>query len=341
LPIAVATDHSKAGRDIVAAELVRQPEVVVADFPHATVLFPDECPIPSVLFTHNVEAEIFRRHADVAASAALRSLWRSQARKMKRFEDHAARRFDGVIAVSDRDADYFKVICGNDRVYSIPTGVDLNYFTFSTPCRDVAADAGTMVFTGSMDWRANVDGIRFFMDTVWPLIVAARPKARMVVVGHSPPADLRRAAAERNLAWSFTGFVDDVRVHVNAADLYVIPLRVGGGTRIKAFEAMAMGCPIASTSIGVEGLPIDAGIHCAIGDSADALARMILDLLEDRAKRAVIAQRARALVEKHYSHRVAALAFEEACLHTIASKRRTVMRPGIRSAAVPTADVLR
>jgi glycosyltransferase involved in cell wall biosynthesis len=322
LPISVASDRSKAGRAVIDVELQRRPDVIVADFPHASVLLPDQVSGASVLFTHNVEAEIFKRHAEVAAGPVLRALWLSQERKMKGFEDDAARRYDALVAVSARDADYFRAISRAGQVFTIPTGVDLEYFAYKQPRVDVQHDGGTIVFTGSMNWLANVDGIRFFMDQAWPRIAEARPAARMVVVGHSPPKELVQAVKDKGLGWTFTGFVDDVRVHVNAADAFIIPLRVGGGTRIKAFEAMAMGCPVASTAIGVEGLPVVPGEHCVIGDSGDALADAVLRLLGDPATRQSISRNARRLVAERYSFRAAAAAFEDACLTTLAAKRR-------------------
>jgi glycosyltransferase involved in cell wall biosynthesis len=330
LPVAAATDRSSDGRRTVAAEIARAPDVVVADFPHSTVLLPETVGVPLVLFTHNVEAEIFRRHADVAANALLRAVWASQARKMEAFETRAARGADGVVAVSERDAAHFRALVRPDRVLTIPTGVDLDYFRHA-PCREAPGDrGGTVVFTGSMDWPANVDGIRYLMDDVWPRVAAARPDARMIVIGHSPPRALVQAAADRKLAWTFTGFVDDVRVHAAAAHAYVIPLRVGGGTRIKAFEAMAMGCPVVSTSIGIEGLPVIAGRHFLAGDTPGAFAAAVLTLLSDAAKRDMLSSEARELVERRFSHRAAAAAFEDACLRTL-----TRGRPAAERAAEP------
>jgi glycosyltransferase involved in cell wall biosynthesis len=315
LPVAVASDRSYEGRRIVAAEIARAPDVVVADFPHATVLLPPTA-VPVVLFTHNVEAEICHRHADVAANPVLRAMWTSQTRKMKAFEEKAARSADGVVVVSSRDAAHFRSVARADRVFMIPTGVDLDYFQYA-PCRTKPpVDGGTIVFSGSMDWSANVDGIRYFMDEVWPRMIAVRPNLIMVVIGHSPPRALIQAAAERRLAWKFTGFVDDVRVHSAGAHVYVIPLRVGGGTRIKAFEAMAMGCPVVSSSIGIEGLPVVSGRHFLGADTPAAFADAVLSLLGDTAARNALSERARALVEQRFSHRAAAAAFEEACLRT-------------------------
>jgi len=120
------------------------------------------------------------------------------------------------------------------------------------------------------------------MDEVWPDISRARPRARCVIVGRSPPQALVERARVRKLNLEFTGFVDDVRPFVHNAHVCVIPLRVGGGTRIKVYEAMAMGCPVVSTRIGVEGLPVEPDRHFLQADSADAMAAAVLALLDDR-----------------------------------------------------------
>ena len=113
---------------------------------------------------------------------------------------------------------------------------------------DVTRTGGTLVFTGSMDWRPNIDGLEWLMDEAWARIVAASPNTTLVVVGRDPPRRLVAEAARRGLAWTFTGLVDDVRPFVHAADVCVIPLRTGGGTRLKVYEAMALGCPVVSTT---------------------------------------------------------------------------------------------
>ena len=328
LPIPVVSDRSEAGRKAVAAELRSVPDVVVADFPHAAVLLPQTRRSASLLFTHNVEAEVFRRHAEVAANRLLRALWASQARKMELFEQMVARQFDGVVTVSERDAAYFRGLVGDDRVFAIPTTVDLDYFTYRRVKSAVPSGGGSIVFSGSMDWLANVDGVRFFMDEVWPRIAEARPAAKMLVVGRSPPRDLVQVAKDRGLMWTFTGFVDDIRDYVNAADVYVIPLRVGGGTRIKAFQAMAMGCPVVSTSLGIEGLPVAHGEHCILADSADAFAAAVLQLLDRADARKQLSVNARRLVDQRFGAPVAAAAFEQACLRTL-SKSRSVDAPRI------------
>ncbi|MGQ3052072.1 MAG: glycosyltransferase family 4 protein [Roseateles sp.] len=303
LPINVVNDRTPAA--VAAVEKVLAAErfdVVVFDFVHAAVLRPDQLQGATVCFTHNVETEIFERHAKTAANAPLRWLWTSQAAKMRRFEREALARFTRVVAVSERDAKMFEKNDGLKTARAIPTGVDLDFFSWQPP-----ADGSPMVvFTGSMDWEANVDGIRFYVDEVWPRVRTQLPNAQLRVVGRHPPASL----TQRNVPGvTFTGFVDDVRDHVRDAQAFVIPLRVGGGTRIKAFEAMAMGLPVVSTTIGIEGLDVDHGTHFLRADGAEALADATLRLIADGALRLKLSRAARELVEGRFGHRVAAEVF--------------------------------
>lgn len=307
-PIPVMSDRSEAGSRLVRSALDARPDVVVFDFPHSAVLGPERLTVPSVLFTHNVEAEIFARHEQVVRDVVRRSIWRSQHRKMRDFEARVLRRFDRVIAVSKRDADAFRSEYGVTAVDTINTGVDLDYFTFAPP---PASD--TCVFMGSMDWLANVDGIEFFMDEVWPLVVRDRPAAKMLVIGRSPPAALVARARERRLDWEFTGFVDDVRPWVRKGAVSVIPLRVGGGTRLKAFEAMALGCPVVSTDIGVEGLPVEPDTHFIAANDARTFADAVVALLADHRRATSIAAEARGFVEGNFSHLSVAREFERIC----------------------------
>ena len=312
-PVPVETDRNEAARQVVATEIGRRPAVAVFDVPHAAVLAPPRIDCPSVMFTHNIEAEIFRRHWEVAGNPLHRRLWKSQYSKMLAFERDVLRGFDTTIAVSERDREYFIEEYGVVQSHAIPTGVDTEYFAYREPSRDLQ-----VVFCGSMDWMANIDGIEYFHDQVWPKIRAAVDGARMKVVGRTPPAGLARRVAAKSPDWEFTGFVDDVRDHVAGSAVFVIPLRVGGGTRIKAFEAMAMGCPVVSTSIGIEGLPVEDGVHYRNGDSADALADSVIALLEDRDERYRLSRAARQLVEERFGFRRAAAVFEEICRATVA-----------------------
>ncbi len=321
LPISVVADRTAAGLHAVQQALADPAfDVVVFDFIHCAVLRPEGFSAASVCFTHNVEAEIYGRHVSATSNALMRRVWAGQHAKMLRFEQHELRRFSSVVAVSERDAHFFRERFGLTTVETIPTGVDLDYFAWrDSPPMD-ADHPPTVVFTGSMDWAANIDGIRFFLAEVWPRVLQEMPQARFVIVGRSPPAALV-AQAQALQGVSCSGFVADVRPYVHGAHVFVIPLRVGGGTRIKAFEAMAMGCPVVSTAIGIEGLDIVPQEHFLLRDSAEDQARGVLDLLGDSALRRGLSTRARKRVEDRFGHRVAAQAFEQICLRALERHR--------------------
>jgi glycosyltransferase involved in cell wall biosynthesis len=341
LPIPVTVEWSAAGQATIDAELARRPDVCVVDFAHTAVFVP-ECPkVPSVLFTHNVEAQIFKRHAEVAANFIARAVWRNQWAKMVEFERAALGCFDGVVAVSEQDRALFDRDYGIADVKVISTGVDLDYFGAapgSEPDTEAAADSDgeTLVFTGSMDWMPNVDAVEFFMAEVWPRIVERRPGAKAVIVGRAPPRRLVEQARRRGYAIEFTGRVEDVRPYVRGAQVYVIPLRVGGGTRLKVFEAMAMGCPVVSTGIGVEGLPLERGRHYLQADTPGDFADAVLRLLDDPGLRARIAAAARGHVAANFSAGGVAKAFEAICAEVAGLDNADRKRAGAnRAGAIP------
>jgi glycosyltransferase involved in cell wall biosynthesis len=317
VPISVATDQSAAGRTVIARAIGERPAVVVVDFPHATVLVPKHIESASVIFTHNVESEIFERHAKLT-SGIWHLVWQNQARKMREFERMALHRFDSVVAVSSRDANVLRQRYGVSVVEQIDTGVDPDFFQFTPPVS--GSDDSTIAFTGAMDSPANIDGVTFLMNDIWPLVTRSRPGARAVIVGRRPPESLVAAARDRGLAWTFTGLVDDIRPHVAAARISVIPLRIGSGTRIKAFEAMAMGRPVVSTRIGVEGLDIEPDRHFLAADDPSEFAGAILRLLDDAVLCETLARKARARVAERFSWAHVARQFEAICLRALRRK---------------------
>ena len=319
LPVAVASDRSPQAAALVARALA-DTDLLLADFPHSVPLLPRDGWPASVMFTHNVEAEIFARHAEVARGP-MRLVWRDQARKMRRFEADALARFTSVIAVSRRDAEALRTQYGLGDVAVIDTGVDLEFHAFQPPNPPPEPGGGTIVFTGAMDWRANIDGIEFLMNEVWPILLRSHPRAGALIVGRNPQPALVEAAKARGVNFSFTGYVDDIRPHVARGDVYIIPLRVGSGTRIKAFEAMASGRPVVSTTLGVEGLDVTPGTHFMRADSAAEFAGAIAGLLDDAARARAMAAAARALVEERFSWSVVARQFEEICLRALRASK--------------------
>jgi polysaccharide biosynthesis protein PslH len=296
LPYAIARYHSPELRERVRC-LGRAADLIVCDFLAPSLNLPDDLPAPVVLFEHNVEATIWQRHASVPQHPVRRAYMQLQWRRMWRHESRECRRFAHVIAVSPIDAEVIRRDYAVASVGHIPTGVDLEYFTASRPR---PRDSRELVFVGSMDWMPNEDGICWFATDVFGRVHERIPGARLLVVGRSPSPGIRALAA-RNSAIEVTGTVADVRPYLERAAICVVPLRVGGGTRLKIYEAMAMGVPVVSTAIGAEGLPLRNDEHLVIADTADEQVEAICALLTDRTRAGRLAAAARRHVHEHCS----------------------------------------
>jgi glycosyltransferase involved in cell wall biosynthesis len=241
----------------------------------------------------------------------MRALLRQQWRRMQRFEARALARSDLVVAVSDADAATFsRLYPGAARrpVHVVPTGVDTDYFRPSAK----AARRGHLVFTGSMDWLPNEDGVLYFAHEIFPRIRAAEPGVTLSIVGRAPTPAVRRLSELPGI--EVTGRVEDVRPYIADGNVYVVPLRVGGGTRLKIFEAMAMGRAVVSTTIGAEGLPVTSGRDIAIADDPVEFAGAVVRLIRDEETRRGLEVAARRLVRERYDWSVVAQEFEQALL---------------------------
>jgi len=301
-PYAVARYASEAYRTLVSDLLGRGGfDLLVCDFLPPVVNLPDALPCPSVLFTHNVEADIWRRHAATAGGGVRGALMRSQWRRMLAFEGRALDRFDLVLTVSDTDrATFARLYPSEHRAYHVvPTGVDTQYFG-EGPHADAASGshARHLVFTGSMDWLPNEDGMLFFCRDILPRIRRVEPGVTLSIVGRNPTPAVRRLAGQDGI--EVTGRVDDVRPHMARASVYIVPLRIGGGTRLKIFEAMAMGKAVVSTTVGAEGLPVRAGSDIVIADEPARFAQAVLHLLRHEAERRRIGAAGRELVRRRH-----------------------------------------
>jgi glycosyltransferase involved in cell wall biosynthesis len=271
-------------------------DVCVTDFLASVPNVPFGSAIPVVLFEHNVEHVIWKRLHDTE-----RSLWRRlplalEWRKLRRCEARACAEAQLTLAVSDVDQGCLGALVHRANIETIPTGVDTQFFRPQT----VPEGRGHLVFSGSMDWYPNEDGILSFLERTWPQIRARVPHATLAVVGRNPRPLLKRAAAAAGSV-TLTGTVDDIRPFVARAALYVAPLRVGGGTRLKLFEALAMGKAVVATRLAAEGLPIVPGEHYLAADDPADFAAAVVGLLPDRGRRDALGAAGRRLVEERFS----------------------------------------
>jgi sugar transferase (PEP-CTERM/EpsH1 system associated) len=302
-------------------------DLIVCDFLFPSVNLPARLPCPAVMFTHNVESEIWRRHAETKTGGLSRWLYGAQYRRMLRYEGDALQRFDGVLAVSDADRETFdRIYPGAIRrpVHVVPTGVDTEYFepSGSPHIPNPESQIPSLIFTGSMDWLPNEDAMLFFCSDILPQIRAAVPDVQLTIVGRAPTPAVRQLAAQAGV--HVTGRVDDVRPYMNDAAVYIVPLRIGGGTRLKIFEAMAMGKAVVSTTVGAEGLPVNHGEHVLLADEPSAFARTVVDLLRDLPRRRQLEAAARTLVVEKYDWSAVAGQLEEALIRFANVKRDRV-----------------
>lgn len=281
-------------------------DVAIADFLFSALPSEEVRDVPRILFQHNVEALIMQRMAEHARGVS-RRYFASQAARMRRWEGALASRFDHVITVSENDTRLMREWYGVQHVSAVATGVDTDFYRPAP-----SHDSHDVVFVGSLDWLPNLDGIGWLLDEIWPRIVLRDPRARLHLVGRRPGAALRaRCEGRRDVRlWAD---VPDVREHLSRAALVIVPLRMGGGTRLKIFEALACAKAVVSTHIGAEGLPVRAGRHLLLAESAVAFADAVVELLEDGPRRARLGTAGRELVAERFSWTRITRDFETIC----------------------------
>jgi len=250
---------------------------------------------------------IWRRHVEEAKNPAKRAYFRLQARRMEKFEGDVCRRAGHIVAVSEVDRAAMQKLFGAERISPVATGVDIDYF--APPVRrETKAD---LIFVGSMDWLPNIDAIEYFAAQILPLIHKQRPECRVVVAGRRPTPGLQELA-RREPRIVLTGTVPDVRPYLWESTVSIVPLRIGGGTRLKIFEAVAAKLPVVSTSVGAEGLPLENGKQIVIADTPEAFANSCLQLLSNAAMREQMSRAAWDFVDGRFSWEAVTRDFEGA-----------------------------
>ncbi|HKS40978.1 MAG TPA: glycosyltransferase family 4 protein [Blastocatellia bacterium] len=250
-------------------------DVAVCDFLSVSLNFPALLETKTVLFQHNVESALWQRQAQHEPNLVKRLLFKLEAAKMTRYEHAAVKRFHQVIAVSEHDREQMSAMTDPSRISVVPTGVDLKQYRASATA---SATEKLVIFVGSMDWEANIDGVDYFCREVWPAVKKSVPAARLRIVGRNPHQRVKRWV---NDSIEVTGTVASVVEHYQQAAVNIVPLRIGGGTRLKIYEAMATGKATVSTSIGAEGLDVEDGRDILLADTAAKFADSVVKLLAD------------------------------------------------------------
>lgn len=277
LPYSVASHNSRELRqalvDLAARESVDLWHCEWTPYAEALRCLPG---VRKLVMAHNVESLIWQRYYETTSNWLKRWYIGRQWRKFERFEREALGAADNTVAVSADDAALFRDRFGVRNVAVVDNGVDTSFF------RPVGEQrrAYQMLFLGSLEWRPNLDAVEQLLTQVFPEVQSRQPAATCVLVGRNPPGWLRQRVAAMS-GVSLHGNVPDVRPFLAQSTMLVVPLRIGGGSRLKILEALATGLPVVSTRVGAEGLHLRDGEHLRVGESVEDMANLILDEFSD------------------------------------------------------------
>jgi polysaccharide biosynthesis protein PslH len=260
--------------------------------PYARFTFPKSS-VPVLIATHNVEAQIWKRRAQHASSLPAKTFFTLQARKMRKFEIEALLSADAVTAVSEPDAQTMRE-WGVGSVQVVPNGVDVDSYERAS----ATEQDDELLSIASLDWFPNADALEYFANEILPIVRKERPAAVLRIVGRRPPEVLKQKLSGMP-GIDFIGEVTDVRPYLKQASLVVVPLRIGGGSRLKILEALAAGKAVVSTTVGAEGLNLLQSEVCIADNPAD-FAREVVRLLGSRDSRRILGAAGRARVVKDY-----------------------------------------
>jgi len=296
LPYVVTSHYSGVYRDRFRAELAKWPaDLLAAAWTPYAAYFNDVPRMKTLITSHNIEADIWNRYYQTEESFHKKWYAGIQAAKMERFEKTAFGRADAVTAVSEADAEAVKRSGSRAAVKVIDNGVDLAYFTNEHPPQ---IKANRLVFTGSMDWRPNQDAAEFFVNDIFPRLRRTRPELEAVFVGRQPPEHILRLGEIPGI--TITGTVDDIRPYIREAAVYIVPLRVGGGSRLKILEALALEKAIVSTSVGAESLAVTHQKDILLADTPEEFAAAVESLLDNGQLAAQLGAAGREMVVRRY-----------------------------------------
>ncbi len=271
-----------------------KPDLIICEWTPYAVFVRDIKDIKRLIVAHNIETDIWKRYYDNEKNIVKKWYIGIQKEKLERFERTAFKYADGATAVSAIDADQIHSFNHQLPVKVIDNGVDLNYFQSGHPF-----PAGKkLVFVGTMDWRPNQDAVKYFVDDILPLVRNKIPDIEAVFVGRNPPSFI--SALNEREGVTVTGSVDDIRPYIEESMVYIVPLRIGGGTRLKILDALAMEKAVVSTSVGAEGLNVTDGKDILLADTPENFAEKIERLINDRDLAEKLGIKGRQLVEQQY-----------------------------------------
>jgi glycosyltransferase involved in cell wall biosynthesis len=287
----------------------------------------------TIVVAHNVESLIWQRLHETEVNPVRRWYVGHQWRKYERCESRMLNGASQVVSVSEEDASLMHNRFGVRHAAVIENGVDVEFFS-ATQRNHV--DPRRILFVGSLDWRPNLDCVNILLDQILPAVTRAEPRARLSVVGRNPPESLRRRIDAHPNA-ELHADVPDVRPYLANAAMLAVPLRIGGGSRLKILEAMAAGVPVVSTSVGCEGLIFQAGRELTVVNDVSEMAAALVRVIRHPEHAWALAQNAKVVVQAHYDWNRLANQLEEVWYHCAYARAGESWSPAIARSAIGTA----
>jgi sugar transferase (PEP-CTERM/EpsH1 system associated) len=247
---------------------------------------------------HNVESLLLLRRAQAVRNPLKKLYLYIQGKKLRKYESEKLSQFDLNLVVSEKDMKELEQFSPEARIEVIPNGTDTEYFY---PC-DSLIKGNNIIFAGGMSWFPNQDAVLYFLKSIWPLAKREIPDLKLTLIGHHPPRKVVKQSHKDEI--EVMGFVDDIRPLVAKATAYIVPIRVGGGTRLKILDAFACGKAVISTSIGCEGIDVTPGKNILIGDSPQEFADQIIKVCSDTELMKSLGKEGRKLVEEKYAWKI-------------------------------------
>jgi glycosyltransferase involved in cell wall biosynthesis len=274
---------------------------------------------PTALNHHNIESHLLERRLDFEKSPLRRFYLGMESRKLRKYEAAVAGTFDTNLVVSRLDGERLQDICPSATTAVLANGVDVEYFKRRTPLSDV--ERGHLIMVSGMNWFPNRDAVMLMAESIWPELTKVMPDARWTIVGASPPQPIVDLAA-RDSRVTVTGFVDDVRDYMEKAQIYLCPMRDGGGTRLKILDALSMGMPIVATQMALEGIDVKAEHDVLVANTPGEFVKQIVRLAGDQDLWNQLRANGRAYVERNFAWPVIRQQMQDAFRASESARRR-------------------
>ncbi|RJO65797.1 MAG: glycosyltransferase [Candidatus Omnitrophota bacterium] len=296
LPFSVALRNSKMAKKQVNKCLRdKNFDAVICDAIFRSMNVPLQYRGFKMLYEHNIESIIVKRYAQQEKNILKKLLALLESKKLEKFETKTWNRFNCTATCSATDKEIIENRARDAKVYIIPNGVDSGYFSPDS----YGLQRNSIVYTGQIGWHPNEDALLYFVRTIYPIIKKEEPTTSLWIVGNNPTSKIRMLA-RNDSSIIITGYVDDVRPYIGEAHVYVVPLRIGSGTRLKILEALSMKKAIVSTSVGCEGIEVENNKHLLIRDGSVDFANAVLEIMKNDELRIRLGKNGHRLIEEKY-----------------------------------------